>query len=70
MHQAYSAFQQVKSATIASPNTCKPPKFLISLCPRFKPGEMSEWFKEHAWKVCIPPKGIQGSNPCLSAVTK
>jgi hypothetical protein len=28
---------------------------------------MSEWFKEHAWKVCIPPKGIQGSNPCLSA---
>ncbi len=30
-------------------------------------GEMSEWFKEHAWKVCILPKGIQGSNPCLSA---
>src|SRR5690349_17195491 len=28
---------------------------------------MSEWFKEHAWKVCIPRKGIQGSNPCLSA---
>ena len=28
---------------------------------------MSEWSKEHAWKVCIPLKGIQGSNPCLSA---
>ncbi len=28
---------------------------------------MSEWSKEHAWKVCIPQKGIQGSNPCLSA---
>ena len=30
-------------------------------------GEMSEWLKEHAWKVCILQKGIQGSNPCLSA---
>ncbi len=28
---------------------------------------MSEWFKEHAWKVCVPQKGTQGSNPCLSA---
>ena len=28
---------------------------------------MSEWLKEHAWKVCIPPKGIAGSNPALSA---
>ena len=31
------------------------------------PGEMSEWSKEHAWKVCIPLKGIEGSNPSLSA---
>ena len=30
-------------------------------------GELSEWFKEHAWKVCIPQKGIEGSNPSLSA---
>lgn len=30
-------------------------------------GEMSEWFKEHAWKVCILQKGIAGSNPALSA---
>ncbi len=30
-------------------------------------GEMLEWLKRHAWKVCIPPKGIQGSNPCFSA---
>ncbi len=32
-----------------------------------KKGEMSEWFKEHAWKVCILQKGIVGSNPTLSA---
>ena len=30
-------------------------------------GEVSEWLKEHAWKVCIPLKGIAGSNPALSA---
>ncbi len=30
-------------------------------------GEMSEWFKEHAWKVCIRQKRIRGSNPRLSA---
>jgi hypothetical protein len=28
---------------------------------------VSEWLKEHAWKVCIPQKGIEGSNPSLSA---
>ena len=32
-----------------------------------KIGELSEWLKEHAWKVCIPLKGIEGSNPSLSA---
>lgn len=31
---------------------------------------MSEWSKEHAWKVCIPQKGIKGSNPFSSAVGK
>ena len=31
------------------------------------PGEMSEWLKEHAWKVCVPLKGTEGSNPSLSA---
>ncbi len=30
-------------------------------------GEMSEWSKEHAWKVCVPQKGTEGSNPSLSA---
>jgi hypothetical protein len=29
--------------------------------------EVSEWFKEVAWKVAIPQKGIGGSNPFLSA---
>ena len=31
---------------------------------------MSEWSKEHAWKVCIPLKGIEGSNPSLSAFAR
>ena len=30
-------------------------------------GEVSEWLKEHAWKVCIP-QGIEGSNPSLTAI--
>ena len=31
-----------------------------------KLGEVSEWPKEHAWKVCIR-KRIEGSNPSLTA---
>ncbi len=31
------------------------------------PGEVLEWLKRHAWKACIPQKGIRGSNPRLSA---
>jgi len=31
---------------------------------------VSEWLKEHAWKVCILQKGIEGSNPFLSATQK
>ena len=31
-------------------------------------GEMLEWLKRHAWKACIPLKGIGGSNPPLSAI--
>jgi hypothetical protein len=30
-------------------------------------GEVSEWSKEHAWKVCVLQKGTEGSNPSLSA---
>ena len=30
-------------------------------------GEVTEWFKERAWKVRMPQKGIGGSNPPLSA---
>ena len=30
-------------------------------------GEMSEWLKEHAWKVCVR-KRTEGSNPSLSAI--
>src|SRR3990172_11784943 len=32
-------------------------------CPR---GQMAEWLKAHAWRACIPHKGIEGSNPSLS----
>lgn len=32
-----------------------------------KKGEMLEWLKRHAWKACIPLKGIPGSNPGFSA---
>lgn len=28
---------------------------------------MQEWLNWHAWKACIPLKGIRGSNPLLSA---
>ncbi len=34
------------------PETCKAGVLSIYLCPDF-PGEVSEWLKEHAWKVCI-----------------
>ena len=30
-------------------------------------GEVSERFKEHAWKVCVRQKRTEGSNPSLSA---
>ena len=30
---------------------------------------MSEWFKEHAWKVCVLQNGTEGSNPSFSALT-
>jgi hypothetical protein len=29
--------------------------------------EVSEWLKEHAWKVCKSGKRFEGSNPFLSA---
>ena len=32
-------------------------------------GEVSEWLKEHAWKVCIRQR-IEGSNPSLTAILK
>ena len=33
-------------------------------------GEVSERFKEHAWKVCVRQKRTEGSNPSLSAITQ
>ncbi len=33
-------------------------------------GEVLEWLKRHAWKACIPLKGITSSNLVLSAENK
>ena len=33
-------------------------------------GELAERLKAHAWKACILQKGIEGSNPSLSAINK
>lgn len=41
--------------------------FLLT-SPRF--GEVLEWLKRHAWKACIPLKGIESSNLFLSAQQK
>lgn len=35
----------------------------------YRVGEMSEWLKEHAWKVCLP-KGNESSNLSLTATSK
>ena len=37
------------------------------LLPLHHKGKMAEWSKAHAWKACVPQKGIKGSNPFLSA---
>ena len=42
------------------------PKTSSTFAPR--KGEVLEWLKRHAWKACIPQKGIRGSNPRLSAI--
>ena len=41
--------------------------FLLKILTGNIQGEMLEWLKRHAWKACIPLKGIRGSNPRLSA---
>ena len=38
----------------------------LASCACFE-GELAERSKAHAWKACIPQKGIKGSNPLLSA---
>ena len=40
---------------------------ITDICPPFLIGELSEWLKEHAWKVCIGQKPIKSSNLLLSA---
>ncbi len=43
------------------------PRGGISIYPYCNYGRPVEWLKRHAWKACIPQKGIRGSNPRLSA---
>ena len=43
------------------------PDFALRAVAKRYNGEVTEWFKERAWKVRIPQKGIAGSNPALSA---
>jgi hypothetical protein len=47
------------------------PKHSLSLLflslPPIIPGKVQEWFNWHAWKACRPQKGLEGSNPSLSA---
>ena len=58
-----------KKNTFVAENACGS-HFFCNLHPISKKayiGEMLEWLKRHAWKACIPLKGIGGSNPPLSA---
>ncbi len=49
-------------------DTKKIPTFDACFDIRFEDyGEVAEWLKAHAWKVCVPQKGTAGSNPALSA---
>lgn len=52
---------------IAKPLFCRYsiPAFLSSTISN---GQVSEWSNEHAWKVCVPQIGTEGSNPSLSAI--
>ena len=46
------------------------PKYLLTLHVQTKinqQGKVLEWLKRHAWKACIPLKGIESSNLFLSA---
>ena len=59
-----------KKNTFVAENACGS-HFFCNLQPFLKEasiGEMLEWLKRHAWKACIPLKGIGGSNPPLSAI--
>ena len=42
------------------------PLLVLIRCMGRQVGEMAEWSKAHAWKVCIRQR-IEGSNPSLSA---
>ena len=58
-----------KKNTFVAENACGS-HFFCNLHPiseKASIGEMLEWLKRHAWKACIPLKGIRGSNPPYSA---
>jgi hypothetical protein len=45
-------------------NSCR----FANLTKKVRFGEMAEWSKAHAWKVCKRHKRFMGSNPILSAI--
>ena len=75
VNKRYTTLNTSKSSKIISPKRLiislflsiqKYPLSLHTLQPEDK-GEVLEWLKRHAWKACIPLKGIESSNLFLSA---
>lgn len=61
----FKKITMLKNVAVFKENLCNFDTIFLNC--KIGEGEMSEWFKEHAWKVCILQKGIAGSNPALSA---
>ena len=58
------------TTTVTSTHKCdlQPTESMSSVGIREQKGEVSEWLKEHAWKVCVGLYPTEGSNPSLTAI--
>ncbi len=58
------------TTTVTSTHKCdlQPTEGISSVGIREQKGEVSEWLKEHAWKVCVGLYPTEGSNPSLTAI--
>src|SRR5690606_27224221 len=63
--QISKPFLNVRSGANAHEFFFVTPKIFTFFANDFR--EVAEWSKAHAWKVCMLQKGIEGSNPFLSA---